>query len=373
MFNTSFLRSCWLALVLILFASAEVAGQARLAWDPATDPAVTGYMVAFGPSHANYTTRIDVGNRTTYDMPALPDGTYYVAVQGYTKTGSNSAFSNEITVVITSTLASATAEQKRSDFDHDGQSDILWQNIANGQLAAWALQGTKLKTESGVVPGIVSDLNWRIAGSGDFNGDGRPDIVWHNKSDGAAAVWYMSGLKYLGHASFSIPNVTDTAWKIAGVADFNADGHPDVLWQHDTGPLKLWTMNKTTVTSEGMYFTNLVEEPEWRVAGALDVNSDGKADILWRHSTGWLATWIMNGMATLTDAKLLDPMSEPDPVWRIAGYIDANQDGKLDILWQNEKQGTIRIWLMDGLKRIQTTTISAGSMTGATWKVVAPK
>jgi hypothetical protein len=35
-------------------------------------------------------------------------------------------------------------------------------------------------------------INWNIAGTGDFNGDRKVDILWRNNS-GADAIWFMSG------------------------------------------------------------------------------------------------------------------------------------------------------------------------------------
>jgi hypothetical protein len=46
----------------------------------------------------------------------------------------------------------------------------------------------------------VQDLNWAIAGVGDFNKDGKPDILWWNKSTGQNYAWYMDGVKHTGGA-----------------------------------------------------------------------------------------------------------------------------------------------------------------------------
>ena len=35
----------------------------------------------------------------------------------------------------------------------------------------------------------VADQNWKVAGTGDFNGDGKSDILWRNTSTGDNAIW----------------------------------------------------------------------------------------------------------------------------------------------------------------------------------------
>jgi VCBS repeat protein len=41
-----------------------------------------------------------------------------------------------------------------------------------------------------------SQTPWEIKGSGDFNGDGKSDIVWQS-SDGTPAIWLMDGTNVL--------------------------------------------------------------------------------------------------------------------------------------------------------------------------------
>ena len=48
--------------------------------------------------------------------------------------------------------------------------------------------------------GAVGSFNpgpsWQIKGSGDFNGDGKSDIVWQHDS-GLPAIWTMDGLNFI--------------------------------------------------------------------------------------------------------------------------------------------------------------------------------
>ena len=45
---------------------------------------------------------------------------------------------------------------------------------------------------------IEPDLEWRIVGTADFNGDGKPDILWRHSATGAVRIWYMDGLLRTG-------------------------------------------------------------------------------------------------------------------------------------------------------------------------------
>ena len=48
-------------------------------------------------------------------------------------------------------------------------------------------------TWSGPQPGT----DWHVQGAGQFNGDGRSDILWQNDDSGQAAVWLMEGTTLL--------------------------------------------------------------------------------------------------------------------------------------------------------------------------------
>jgi hypothetical protein len=83
-------------------------------------------------------------------------------------------------------------------------------------------------------------------GATDFNGDGQTDILWQNTSTGERGIYLMSGTTMTGWVS--LPGVP-TAWQIAGTGDFNGDGQTDILWQNtSTGERGIYLMNGTTVT-----------------------------------------------------------------------------------------------------------------------------
>jgi hypothetical protein len=83
-----------------------------------------------------------------------------------------------------------------------------------GTVAIWLMNGLQvLQTGSlGAVPS-----NWIVAETGDFDGDGRTDILWRDTSGGTAAIWFMNGLAV--SSSAAVGTVT-TDWTIEGA---NAD------------------------------------------------------------------------------------------------------------------------------------------------------
>ena len=70
----------------------------------------------------------------------------------------------------------------------------------------------------------------------------------------------MNGTVVSSYVSISS---VDPNYEIAGSGDFNADGKTDVIWRHGpTGELGVWLMNGTTVSS---YVFISTVATEWEV------------------------------------------------------------------------------------------------------------
>jgi hypothetical protein len=75
-----------------------------------------------------------------------------------------------------------------------------------------------------------------------------------------------------------------TGWQIKGSGDFNNDGKSDILWQHADGTAGIWLMDGMTVLNQGPVGTN--PGPSWHVMGSGDYNNDQRSDILWQNDNG---------------------------------------------------------------------------------------
>ena len=198
----------------LLFHKEAFCGQATLAWDPASASSLAGYKVYYGTVSRNYPFAVDAGTQTTATITGLTAGaTYYFAATAYDTAGTESAFSSEVTYTVPATNWKIVGI---GDFNNDGQPDIFWQHQATGTLSAWLMNGTSLASLATVTPGAVSDLNWKIVGIGDFNNDGKPDILWQHRTTGSLSVWLMNGTRLASLATVTPGGVSDTNWKTMG-------------------------------------------------------------------------------------------------------------------------------------------------------------
>lgn len=206
-----------------------------------------------------------------------------------------------------------------ADFDRDGKSDILWHNQQTGELYVWLMNGVRQKAGVYLSPDRVANPDWKVAAAADFDGDGKVDILWQNTKSGELYVWIMDGLTRTSRSNFLTPNrVADTNWRVRAVNDFNGDGKPEILWQHmATGDLYIWTMNGLKQTG-GQYLTpNRVADTGWQIRTAADFNKDGNVDILWQHTTsGALYLWTMNQFVQ-SRGFYLTPNRKFDTNWQV--------------------------------------------------------
>ncbi|XHX80206.1 MAG: cadherin-like domain-containing protein [Stenomitos frigidus ULC029] len=250
------------------------------------------------------------------------------------------------------------------------KTDILWRNyaIGGGENAVWVMDGITRVSSLFLTP--VSDTNWVIQATGDLNGDNNTDIIWRNYATGQEALWFMNGTTLVS-SSLALPPVTDFNWQIQGAGDFNGDGKAELVWRnYATGQNVLWFLNGTTLASS--IFIESLPTTSARIQAVADFNNDGNPDILWRNYAPSPAAennfiWLMNGTTRIGSASL---PAVTDFNWRIEGAFDLNYDGKTDIFWRNPVSGENVVWYLNG-----TTFVTSDFLlgfTGGNWRATPP-
>jgi hypothetical protein len=116
-------------------------------------------------------------------------------------------------------------------------------------VAIWLMNGTQVTSVAGV--GNVP-VTWAIAGTGDFNGDGKSDILWRDATSGAAAIWLMNGTQVTQAAN--VGSASFPPWSIPETGDFNGDGKSDILWRNTaSGDGVVWFMNGAQILGYADY------------------------------------------------------------------------------------------------------------------------
>jgi predicted outer membrane repeat protein len=240
------------------------------------------------------------------------------------------------------------------DFNGDGDADILWLNTINNAPAIWIMNGTTM-VNGATLP--APPPSWRIAGIGDFYGTGDADILWQN-TNGAVTIWEMNGTSIVNNTPLTTP---PAGLKVVATGDFNGDGHADILFINTlTNAPTIWEMNGTSIIGQA---TLAAPPPQWEIVGTGDFNGDGDADILWLNTVSNQASiWEMNGTSVISAVAL----PAPPPVWKLIGTSDVNGDGKSDLLWQNTVDGTVTAWEMNGTSI--AANVPVGSP-GAGWQL----
>jgi hypothetical protein len=114
------------------------------------------------------------------------------------------------------------------------------------------MNGIAIKASEGYLR-TVADQNWKIAGVGDFDGDGKADIAWRNSSTGENYLYPMDGTAIKPSEGY-LRTVADQSWQIAAVGDYDGDGKSDLFWRNSsTGENYLYPMDGTTIKSSEGY------------------------------------------------------------------------------------------------------------------------
>jgi VCBS repeat protein len=250
----------------------------------------------------------DVTGDGNLDLIAAPKDARLAVFSGM----GDGTFSGSPTLTPTSTESNGSLF---GDFNSDGRTDVVRLRSFASAFDVWLAQssGTFVNSATGSMTG-------QAAVRGDFNGDGKQDLVFLSSN----ALTFHHGN---GNGTFASPITTpmSTTWgSIRSVTgDFNGDGRDDIT----NGRATFFARTNGTfdeVDGDGL------SEPLL----AADLNGDTKLDLVCANNfqqTGAILTYLGKGDGSFVPARRTDLTSEA-LLGSAAGVADIDGDGKTDVV-----------------------------------------
>jgi len=157
-------------------------------------------------------------------------------------------------------------------------------------------------------------------------------------------IWFHGSNAMAANGGVRVKMYAPSTW--AGGSSYS---HLDYTTFNDTeNELMVYAFSSgESVHDPGPVTEGLLKDLGWHKKVDFDFDGDRKSDILWQYATdGTVAIWLMNGVAIASGGS---PGVVSDPNWEIKGVGDFDGDRKSDILWQYATDGSVAIWLMNGV------------------------
>ncbi len=316
---------------------------------------------------------------------SIPDGSPAVTVTVQCQSASVGVYSGTVTVTHNAAGSPATYPVSctvhpagtHGDLNQDGTPDLVYRSQTTGAMSVWIMSGVNIVQQTTTTPASLADLGWQLQGTADLNGDGHTDLIWRHALSGKNVVWYMNQTTRTGGVFLNPDTLADPNWQIAGTGQFNGDGKWDLLWRNSfSGRNVVWTMDGVNRLT-GQFTTPDTQPPDWQVAGTGDFDGDQKTDILWqRASDGFMTVWYMDGTQRTGQADITPQLAaSAQPWWRISAVEDFDGNGRPDLVFRNSTSGRIAIWFMDatGVTRQSGAFSSPQNLPPLDLKIVGPR
>ena len=316
------------------------------------------YQIDIGntPGGTQYYSSGNLGNVLTTTVNGLPtdSSTVYVTLytqifgQWYPNSYTYQAFNPNGPVISFRPPVSYNAQVEPSgvviaDMNGDGKRDVVVSNFCNDDACSGNGSVTVLlgNGDGTLQPGVSYDagLGTLAVATGDFNHDGKLDVVAVNNEQNSVSVFLGNGDGTLRPSTLYVAGSGPTS---VAVGDFNHDGKLDLAVTNGNDNTVSILLGNGSGTFQAP--VNYAVNAPYSVAVG-DFNGDGKLDLAVADiSDNTAAVLLGNGDGTFQAAVQYPADSFPDFIT----VADLNGDGKLDLVVANEGSNDVTVLLGNG-------------------------